>query len=617
MITKTMEIRFIAFVGPHKKSARLDFDSGLNLVFGPSNTGKSSVLDAIEFMLGRERELKEIPEHEGYDQVLLGIEFSDKEKFTLFRSISGKGYECFHGFHDQKPDDQKAQILKQKKPTKNEITLSTFILEKLGLADKKLKKNAKNVTVNLTLRNFSPLSIVSESDIQKEGSPYIGEQHTEKTQHKSRLKLLLTGVDDSSLLPEEAEKRKLSRTAKIEMLNELILEQEETISNTLSEDQTPDELEFQFTKIETTINNEISLLESSEAQYSELLAKRTDFRGQIDKNNNRLTEISEMRHRFTLLEKQYKSDISRLEHIREAGTLVAALPTHKCPLCGHKNITVKDHAKCNDGLGNVSLAATVEKNKLEILQVDLEKVMLQLNEETKSIQDDMPKITDSLLNVTDSISKLNPSLATQRRGYAKLLSTKADVEKSINLHSQLHVLQEKQQELVDQKPDSHEQENDKTDLPTSALHKLSKCVKALFEDWCFPNADNVHFDKEKGDFVVNGKNRISNGKGHRAITHAAATLGLMKYTQENNLPHLGFVILDSPLLAFEKPEKEDDGLGDTDVNLQFLNSLSEWKSSQVIIFENKKSIPTEYLSGKNIICFTKNSNGRYGFFPAG
>ena len=81
-----MEIRFISFIGPKKDTAELEFGSGLNLIFGPSNTGKSSVLDALDFMLGRERKLKEIPEHEGYDQVVLGIELSNNEQFTFFRN---------------------------------------------------------------------------------------------------------------------------------------------------------------------------------------------------------------------------------------------------------------------------------------------------------------------------------------------------------------------------------------------------------------------------------------------------------------------------------------------------------------------------------------------------
>jgi hypothetical protein len=60
------------------------------------------------------------------------------------------------------------------------------------------------------------------------------------------------------------------------------------------------------------------------------------------------------------------------------------------------------------------------------------------------------------------------------------------------------------------------------------------------------------------DFVIDGKPRGSRGKGLRAISHAAVTLGLLGYCQERSLPHPGFVVMDSPLLACFKPEGEED-----------------------------------------------------------
>ncbi|MFK8034290.1 MAG: hypothetical protein AB8B94_09120 [Hyphomicrobiales bacterium] len=103
-----------------------------------------------------------------------------------------------------------------------------------------------------------------------------------------------------------------------------------------------------------------------------------------------------------------------------------------------------------------------------------------------------------------------------------------------------------------------------------------------------------------------------------AITHAAATLGLLKFTEDKRLPLPGFVVLDSPLLAYEKPEDEVDDLSETDVNLRFLQSLAKWDSTQTIILENRKSIPPEFSEGEGITRFTKSATvGRYGFFPLG
>ena len=76
------------------------------------------------------------------------------------------------------------------------------------------------------------------------------------------------------------------------------------------------------------------------------------------------------------------------------------------------------------------------------------------------------------------------------------------------------------------------------------------------------------------------------------------------------------MILDSPLLAYEEPDNEDDDLSGTDVNLRFLKSLASWDAVQTIILENKKSIPKEFSKGEGITEFTRlEGHGRFGFFP--
>ncbi len=322
MTALSMEIRFLSFIGPKKKPAILKFGHGLNLIFGPSNTGKSSVLDALDFMFARERVLKEVPEHEGYEQIFLGVEFSNDEKFTFIRNITGGNFECFEGLCEEKPTTQKPIILKPKNKTKQIDTISNFIFKKINMNDKKLKKSVENVTVGLTLRNFLPLAIVTETNIQKEGSPYIGEQVIHQTEHKSRLKLLLTGVDDSSLLPAEIEKVRFSRTAKIDILEELITEQE----NNIPEGETIEELEDQKERLLHTIQKERTILDSSEEHYNSFVCDRTKLRNRLEKNKERLDEISEMLSRFKLLKIQYKSDIRRLENIGESGLLIDLRP---------------------------------------------------------------------------------------------------------------------------------------------------------------------------------------------------------------------------------------------------------------------------------------------------
>jgi len=612
-----MEIRFICFRGPNKAPAEIEFGSGLNLIYGPSNTGKSSILDGIDFMLGRETSLKELPEHEGYSQLIMGLEFSNSELFTFVRSIDGGDFECFEGLHKERPSDIEPEILRPKKNTKKINSISRFVLEREQLADKKIKKNAKNNLVSLTLRSSVDLAIINETSIQQEHSPYISEQYTKKTEHQSRLKFFLTGVDDSSLLPAEVERRALSRTAKVEVLRELIEEQLKLIGISQPFDKLLNELKEQKENLSINISNKRLELDINEEHYNDLVITRTKKRKKLDANIDRVNDISEMLSRFHLLEKQYNSDVSRLDNIVETGTLLRALPEQGCPTCGREISKENVHTECNLSISNIVLSANSEKLKIQRLSDELSSTIYSLEMEESVLSDKVTKLEKRLCSINEEISRLNPDLHEQRSRYSDLFNKRDEVNRLIDQIEQIILLIKKKDALEKDAPrkETHSSGEVERSLPTSALFKLSQSVKQLLINWGLPNSEDVHFDKEKGDFVINGKHRISNGKGHRAITHAAASLGLMKYTEDSSLPHFGFAILDSPLLAYEEPDNEEDDLTGTDVNIRFFDSLSKWKSKQIIVLENKKSIPEKYSVGFQITEFTKSSSGRYGFFP--
>jgi hypothetical protein len=94
------------------------------------------------------------------------------------------------------------------------------------------------------------------------------------------------------------------------------------------------------------------------------------------------------------------------------------------------------------------------------------------------------------------------------------------------------------------------------------------------------------------------------------------TIGLMVFCREHGLPHPGFVVLDSPLLAYWKPEGAEDDLRGTDLKDRFYEYLLGLQATnQVIIIENEH--PPDFVSKRgNVVVFTKNPHqGRYGFFP--
>jgi hypothetical protein len=126
----------------------------------------------------------------------------------------------------------------------------------------------------------------------------------------------------------------------------------------------------------------------------------------------------------------------------------------------------------------------------------------------------------------------------------------------------------------------------------------------------------VYFDSKTRDLVIAGKSRSAFGKGLRAITHAAFTLGLLAFCRARQTPHTGFVVLDSPLLAYREPDGTEDDLTGTDLQEQFYAYLEALPSdTQVIVVENTDP-PASIMKREQSLMFGKNPHhGRYGLFP--
>lgn len=613
-----MIIRHLCFTGLVKDHALIQFEQGLNLVYGASNTGKSAIVDGIDFMLGRERELKELPEHEGYDTVVLGVEFSDHSEFSIFRGISGGNFDFYEGLHLARPTGIECKTVKSGVATKKYDSFSDMLLKRVGLLDKKLKSNAKNETKNLTIRKLLQLFLVSEVDIQKVGSPFISGYRTEKTYDESRFRLLLTGYDDSSLVSDKKVREiELSRTVRIQVMDELIAEQKRIIEDSSDGKKPMEDLLSQIKRLNASLAEEKVSLSQAETLYQSTLKSRNSARQEVLQSKERSIEISEMLSRFHLLNDHYETDLLRLRSIEEAGSLLTALPSNDCPLCGAKSDKQNLGHDCDGNIDEVIEAASAEAVKLIRLRMDLKRTIAQLEGESAEILTTLLPLIEALNDFNQNLRLLSPDMSKARSTYKDYIDEKVGVEKAISLLDTLEKLEQRRLLL---EPDTSKPTKKKAapakNLSADATTKLSESVKSVLDLWFVPGTDTVSFDGKKYDFVLGGKSRASNGKGHRSITHAAATLGFSKYLEDKKLPSLGFVILDSPLLAYEEPDNEEDDFTATDVNVKFFESLAKLNSIQTIVFENKKSVPMIMQSHERTQLFTKSrEHGRYGYFP--
>jgi hypothetical protein len=192
-----MQLRFLHVSGPNSAPAAVDFVAGLNVISGPSNTGKSYILRLIDYVLGARETPEPIAEQALHDLVHLGVSMDDGTEKTLVRALQGGGITILDGLTKTRPEPKQGTIVSATHSAR--ISLSKILLDQLGAAGARMRTNAAGRTQDLSFRNLDIYALVSETKIQDGISPVLSGQYQLKPAETSVFKYVLTGVDDSAL----------------------------------------------------------------------------------------------------------------------------------------------------------------------------------------------------------------------------------------------------------------------------------------------------------------------------------------------------------------------------------------------------------------------------------
>lgn len=611
MSAKGFMITRLALTGPGKLNAELLFRNGLNVITGPSDTGKTFAFECIDFMLGASTPPKGIPEADGYDTVFLDIfDRQNKKKFSLTRSLKGGPFKL-------SIDDKENRVLGEKHSANDEDTVSCLLLAMANLQNKVIRKNIKGETRSFSFRDVAHLSIISESDIIKKGSPLHSGQFIKKTEEQSAYRFLLSGIDDASIVQTPVKKSgKKFFEAKEEVLKELIGKILRKIEEKQIDADLPT-LTDQRSKIEQTIREVTdSLNEIKESVVSHEEARRSAWT-YLKQVESRLEVLSELQSRFSLLHEQYKSDISRLQAISEAALRLGEMNLDYCPVCGASSeVQDRNHQECQTDPSTVAESCNSEVSRIQALVIDLDLTRDEIKHETEELNTKNSKAQIELKKAqTELQERLNPSIK-KTIGELRLHQEKRDhIQLAISLIGQKN----EYEELLDKLKAEATGKSERSvfaDVGTHYKEAFSQKVQERLAAWHFPELGRVTFDSKDWDIIISGRSRSSHGKGVRAVTHAAFTLSLLRYCLDNDFPHSGVVLIDSPLVVYKEPDVDENNFS-KDVKGAFFRDLAQsFQDAQVIIIENEEPPDDLASSGAaNIIKFTKTSQGRSGFIP--
>lgn len=600
-------IKELMLKGPNKKDAQISLKRGINIISGPSNTGKTFVFECIEYMLGKTKISRRIGESKGYEEIYLQLSDAKDKDFTVSSDFYAGDFKLYECKLSEINSNSIYRILKREHDPKNKNTLSNYILEKCNFKNSFVRTNAAGKKRELALSDLRHFHLINELKVPTMNPPFISGQYTTKTVEENVFKLLLTGKDDSDVTENQSVKVTENQRGKIELLTELLKSEDDQGFSREKKSQIKNNTLKIERKLNTILSGREELIEKIHAINQLILDKKSDN----FKIKSRIDELLELTANSKIIEKQYASDVSRLSSTIEAGLLLKRHELQICPVCNSDSSVIDD---CD--IDNINSSCISEMLKINGLIKELIKVREIFSDEVGLLTIQSKKLDSEIekLNINMSIglkSKLN-----KYHGIIDKLNLKI-MRNEVSLNSMTYVenLVQLKKNIEGNMPSSSSKKRKFVNLNSVDLQGISKKMLSLLIEWGYPNIESVSYSETSKDFLLSGEDRVLAGKGFRAISYSAFIIAFLTWTK-NKDKKFGFAMIDSPLVTYRKPDVPDGEEISEDMAKSFYLSLVKFEQKdQLIIIENEE-VPESIKPYINDIHFTRNhKHGRYGFIP--
>lgn len=585
-------IKRITISGNGKKSSSVELMSGLNIVCGPSDTGKSYIIEILDYLFGSDH--IPIDVKHGYDTFEMNVHTSHGEVIVRRKVNDGDKVNTAEVISSDSRIDSGDYKVKKGTPNLNEDVW----LKIMGVTEHHdIISTQKYQTQRLTIRSILHTMLVKEENVIQRPSVMLPTY--KPTAYLSSLYFMMTGEDFKGVTPHiDKAIREERKKAVIDYINERLVaigEKKKKLEELPSVD---------THEIETKIREIIDKISQTENQITDAVARSKHLLEEIYSVNDQITECEHLLERQNALKTQYVSDIRRLGFVVD-GEIHAheASNPHKCPLC-HNDLPEKEEE-------SYVAASTVELTNLKMQLNDIAEAELAFT----SDRDEFNERLQALLSQREDIealikTELRPKMSTLQQALRTF-------QYAVELAKEASMLKEDETSL---KSELFQKENEDEESETlfDIKSRFGPDIMNTIDDYLNETLKACNFDtfgqarmdvKSAFDIVIDGKTKYSYGKGYRAFLNAVVAFTFMRYLSEHGMYSPGILAIDSPILSLKEPGEEK--ASDTMKASLFHYFLEHQKLCQIIILEN--NIPDIDYGKTNIVQFTKDPNvGRIG-----
>ncbi len=606
-MTSRLLLTHLTYFGPNRPTASVEFSPTLTTITGPSNTGKSFIVDSIDFMLGA-KQLREIPQLDGYTDVMLGMLLPSGMAITLARSVQGGRFSLYESDLRDGPLGVPDRSLAKTHSTKSTNNLSRYLLKSLDFDGRRLRRNASNQTDSLSFRNLAHLCVVDEGQIQSEVPPAMSGPFVSRTKETSLLKLLLDGDDDSGLTESmPAGERRTVAKAKNEVIDAMLLHLEIQLAESGGRDQ----LRHQLVRLNQAFAEAMAAIDEIGSAREVMVSERARLVKAKVEANSRGGDLGALGGRFGMLSRQYQTDVSRLEMVEEVGSVLGYFEKGDCQFCGTAHENQPSLAEEHDDQTDFANAVRAELAKTAGLAADLCATIEDIEGQRSQLAKEVAQMEKQIEFFDRELVKQQAEGWPERQELDRLIAAKLNVERDLALFAQIDDLDRIKVDASESAvSDAVTAVNS---MSLSAVREFSEEIVARLSEWGFQGAGSARYDRGRQDIQAGDQYRASQGKGVRAVLHAAFTTALINYCYNRERAHPGFIVLDSPLVTYREPDGEEPL--DIGIVELFYRDLANGVQGQVIVVENMP--PPANMDDAHSIAFSGMPGiGREGLLPA-
>ena len=558
-------IKKIFLTGNGVETSGVDLTPGLNIIYGPSETGKSYITKCIKFMYGKKD--SEIDDTFGFNTIHMILDV-DGKPLTLVRRLDEEKINVSGNIDGIENGDY---TLSSGKKRIGDLWLSLMGIDE---PTQIIKKN-DFTSERLNFSSLWHMFLVDEDTISKTESILMPSQYSKWPKTKAAILFLMLGdnfLKDQN--PKEKAKAKERRKAVETFINT-------RISTLVTRKQTLKDGYKGLTmdELQKKIGDVLKEIDSAEKQMNAAIIKSRELANEIIDIDEQLAESKALKNRYKALRSQYRSDIRRLTFIAEGDIEGEKIKKPvNCPYCGNS----VDEAK--------------RKSYVEPAKAEVEKLVPKISD-LQDAQDEIDSAIKSLEKHREEAvaekDTLDQKIKSQMRPrISELQDHLLEYKLAVEYSKEEQVLSDMEQEMKKELKKYEAEDGLELKFDVDAhytdeiMERWDKIIDNLFRECHYDKFDISVFSKSAFDVSVNGHPKKTFGEGYRAFVNVIMILSLQNYLEQYGKYKSDIIVLDSPILTLKErvSVKASDGMQAS----LFKYLVSHQSGHQTIVIENEE-----------------------------